>query len=127
MSLQVLVIDDDPLALRLAKAILEKDGHRTTVVSSWSQIGFIAPETPFDLAVIDVNIPGGSGEELVRAMKDTRGGAALLVVLVSNLPEDDLALRALTSGADAWFRKPLTREGVRDLIRRLFSQVAETA
>jgi DNA-binding NarL/FixJ family response regulator len=59
--------------------------------------------TPCDVLVLDINLPGRSGLDVLHVLKDE--GAAVKVLIVSMYPEDQYAIRALRAGAHGYVNK----------------------
>jgi CheY-like chemotaxis protein len=119
MALTALVVDDNPLALRLSRAVLEKEGIRVLEVARWPEVSDIFYREEIDLVLCDVNMPGIQGDKLVEILKQTRRGRKVPVLLVSNLSADILREKAKNAGADDWIQKPLTGEVLREKLERL--------
>lgn len=59
--------------------------------------------SPCDVLVLDINLPGRSGLDVLRVLKDE--GSAVKVLVVSMYPEDQYAIRALRAGAFGYVNK----------------------
>jgi two-component system, chemotaxis family, response regulator PixH len=117
-AITVLLLDDNPLVLKIAKAILSKDGFHSLTASTWTEFNRILSSYHPDIIFLDVNLPGVTGDRLSIALKSSPGTQDIPVILISDLPESSLEALLPVSGADAWLRKPLTREKLMDMIRR---------
>jgi len=124
MKLNILIVDDGPRALRLGRAIIEREGHAVVPISNWSQVAPAMFGEKVDMLLVDVNMPGLNGDRLVEIVKQTGTGRRTPIILVSNLPEEDLRQKAQLSGADGWAQKPLTTEKVRELVKRHLPQAS---
>ena len=112
-TLTILVADDSRIDRRIASSILEGRGHRVVAAVDGTEALEIFGENersgvPFDVAVIDYQMPGLGGEELalaLRAAAKTEGRRPLRVVLLSGAARD----RSLAEwqGIDAALPKPL--------------------
>jgi len=114
----VLVVDDDAFAIKLAKAVLEKEGANVIGVSTWPEVNAAFFDHEVALAFIDCQMPGLQGDQLVRILKQSPRGKKTPLILVSSLPEDDIRARAESSAADGWLQKPLTTSKVRTILRK---------
>jgi CheY-like chemotaxis protein len=114
-ELTILVLDDNPLVLKLARALLEKEGATVLTAASWIEFNHVlATHTP-DLILIDVNLPSIKGNRLSEVLKSQAAKKHIPIVLISDLPEKALEEMFPASGADAWIKKPLTRDKLIDI------------
>jgi diguanylate cyclase (GGDEF)-like protein len=104
---RVLVADDDESTRRELKILLEGAGYDVELAADGHDAMRRAAASTFDLALLDVVMPGVSGLEVCRAMK-ARAGSAMQPVLLL-VPKTDAASRArgLSAGADDWVQKPV--------------------
>ena len=102
----LLLIEDDPaLSLELAE-YLRGDGFDVQCASTVHEAE-IALTRPFDLLVLDLNLPDGSGVELCNRLRPyIRSG----IVICSGRSERSLRFNLLRSGADAYLVKPVDPE-----------------
>ncbi|MGH9457145.1 MAG: response regulator [Thermoanaerobaculia bacterium] len=114
----VLLLDDNPLVLKLGRALLEKEGCTVVTTSNWGEFGQAMVSAPPDMILMDVNMPSISGNRLTEILKTNPKKAAIPVVLMSDMPEENLAQIAQKSGADFWVRKPLTKEKIVTLLAK---------
>ena len=68
----VLVIDDDPTITELMRDFLEADGFGVVTAQDSRAAFAIIERTPFDWVLVDVMMPGQSGFDLCRRIRDTR-------------------------------------------------------
>ncbi|HVR42473.1 MAG TPA: response regulator [Thermoanaerobaculia bacterium] len=118
-DLTVLVLDDNPLVLKLARALLEREGSTVLTASSWIEFNHVLAANTPDIILLDVNLPSIKGNRLSEVLKSQSNKKEIPIVLISDLPEKSLEEMFPGSGADAWLRKPLTREKLIDVISRL--------
>ena len=91
--LKVMIVDDDPVALEIASAILEKQGHE--VVARKTALGTavaVIRECP-DVVVLDVKMPGISGRELLKVIRSqdlARGAQPTAFIFYSGLERVEL-------------------------------------
>ena len=104
----ILVVDDTPLFRDLESLFLARSGRVITARDAIEGLAALRRERP-DVVVIDLHMPGMSGDALCRTIKADAELAATPVILVTgpDAPEDHaLAIRA---GADDVLAKPLSR------------------
>ena len=114
----VLVVDDDPLIRNYLGKLLRKEGYQCRCFAeSLAVLSYLAAdEHPADLLLADISMPGMSGIDLLRSVKDTYPD--LPVILISGLYDLALALDALEAGADDYLKKPATSGDVLELVEK---------
>jgi CheY-like chemotaxis protein len=103
MALTVLVVDDDPISLRVTEAALARLGHRTLGRSAaLGTTSLILRERP-DVVVLDVSMPALPGDQLaalLRQQAPLRDAYRPIVILHSGTDEAELVELARRAGAD---------------------------
>jgi CheY-like chemotaxis protein len=103
--LRVLLVDDDETTLSVHAALLESAGHEVLVRSAaLGTTATIGREHP-DVVILDVHMPGLTGDRLASLIAAQGGEKAPFVVLVSSLPEAELDALVRASGANAAIQK----------------------
>lgn len=119
MSLRVLIVDDSSAMRAFVRAALEEDGA-VEVVESTS--GFealrILPREPFDVVIVDVNMPDINGLELVSFMRKTPQHRTTPVIIISTEASSRDQERGIALGANAFLSKPFAPEELRALVAR---------
>jgi DNA-binding response OmpR family regulator len=101
--MKILLVDDDPDLLSVTSFALQQAGMLVVVANSFgSALAVFRSEHP-DLAILDINLPGGSGFELCQAIR--RESALPILMLTVRNEEADL-IRALELSADDYLTKP---------------------
>lgn len=103
----VLVADDDEPTRRELKTLLERAGYSVEVAADGHEALKRASQTKFDVALLDVVMPGVSGLEVCRTLKARAGDGMQAILLL--VPKTDATSRArgLAAGADDWVQKPV--------------------
>jgi DNA-binding response OmpR family regulator len=118
----VLVVDSDPTARELLTRLFQRVGYRVREASAGDQALAQAQREQPELAILDVGLPGISGYELCRELKD-RFGPELPVVLVSaERTEPFDRVGGLLIGADDYIVKPFDSDEVLARVRRLLDR-----
>jgi len=106
----VLVIDDDPAVRQLVCDVLTAYGYTTTsAVDGYAGLRALSATRP-DAVVLDVMMPGLDGHEVLARIRDSEGGSALPVVMLTAAADDDHAWRAWNGGVDYFLAKPFEPE-----------------
>jgi CheY-like chemotaxis protein len=116
----ILVIDDNPVNLKLAAEVLLADGHVVIRAEDAEQaLALLETQMP-DLVLTDIALPRMDGMELTRRLKaDPRYRHLPVVALTASAMKGDEA-RVLQSGCDAYIAKPIdTRTLTAQILRVL--------
>lgn len=121
MTPRVLIVEDEPAIAESVAYALARDGFETEIASGVEGAEeWLADPRPFDLIVLDLMLPDGSGFELLGRLRH-RGDLLPVIVLSSRDDEAD-RVSALETGADDYVTKPFSpREvvaRVRAVLRR---------
>lgn len=102
-TMRVLVVDDEPAILDIVSFVVESQGHQVTLAGSAEEARTHAAGTGFDLAIVDVMLPGESGVSLCRFLSETCGTP---VILLTALGETSDRIVGLEAGAADYIGKP---------------------
>jgi two-component system nitrogen regulation response regulator NtrX len=120
----VLVIDDEKNILRSLKMIMEGEGYRvSTATSGESALDMLTSGKEFDLAILDLKLPGMDGIETlkkVRNLKDQH--ASIPILMISGHATLHDAVAAVKLGASDFFEKPLDRDRVLLAVRKVLEK-----
>lgn len=103
----VLVADDDPTVLWLFTAALAQAGFATREASDADSALAVAGTESLAAVVLDVHMPGGSGIEVIRKLRERSGTATLPVILVTGDQDLEGRLEGLRAGANDHVTKPV--------------------
>ena len=104
MAPKILVIDDEFGIRFFLNELLTEDGYEVAVADSAEVALQLAATQPFDLALVDLNLPGMSGMELIKIMH-TRWPEIVIIVLTA-YASLETAVEALRQGAHDYLFKP---------------------
>jgi class 3 adenylate cyclase len=127
----VLVVDDTPVNLKLLADLLTAKGYAVVTATSGVEALAKVETEPLDLVLLDVMMPGMSGYEVCRKIREKTATAMLPVVMVTALDPGQERVKGIEAGADDFLTKPIHQPEllarVRSLLRvkSLWDQVAE--
>jgi class 3 adenylate cyclase/CheY-like chemotaxis protein len=113
----VLVVDDQPVNVRLLEAILGPRGYDVLTASSGEQALELVKTQDVDLVLLDIVMPGMDGYTVCRKIRDEADTAYLPVVMVT-ASGDEQKVKALEAGADDFLTKPVNQN---ELLARVAS------
>lgn len=100
----ILIVDDDPLMSGLLKKIVEREGYKTRVAESGEQALEIFDPTKMGLVISDLEMPGMSGLDLLKAVKEKSRRTPVLIITGKSYAHDKHDV--LEAGADGYITKP---------------------
>ncbi|WEK06658.1 MAG: response regulator transcription factor [Candidatus Devosia phytovorans] len=114
MVANILVVDDDPEIRRLLSRFLTEQGFRTAAAGSRAEFDERMAAGQFDLVILDVMLPDGSGLDICRSLRNR--DARISIILVTALKEEVDRIVGLELGADDYLGKPFSP---RELVARI--------
>jgi adenylate cyclase len=133
MSARILVVDDTPRNLKLLADLLAASGYAVvTATTGAAALELVAAEPP-DLVLLDVVMPGLSGHDVCRRIRENPATTMLPVIMVTALEASEERLKGFDAGADDFISKPINRPEllarVRSLLRikQLYDTVQDQA
>ena len=109
----ILIVDDDAQLRQLVSKMLRTQGYRATAVAGGREMLEMLRATPVDLIILDLMLPGASGLELCRHVRQS--SSVPILMLTAKSEETDRVL-GLEMGADDYLTKPF---GSRELLARI--------
>jgi putative two-component system response regulator len=112
-------VDDLVAAVQGLKQLLELDGHEVlTATNARDALDLISHESP-DVVLTDVVMPGLTGLDLCRELKNNPATRLIPVVLVTALSDSDDRIEGINAGADDFLSKPVNSAELRARVRSL--------
>ena len=104
----VLVADDDPDILDLVRYRLERSGYAVATATDGTEAVRLASELTPALAVLDVMMPGLTGFEVTRRLREGSDTARIPVILLTARAQEADVQEGFAAGADDYLRKPFS-------------------
>jgi diguanylate cyclase (GGDEF)-like protein len=124
VSGRILVVDDDPVVARFLAMDLELEGYDVDVVTDGTLALQQAVRMLPDLVLLDVELPGTDGFEVLRAIRASPPTASLPVIMLTGRSEASDKVLALSAGADDYIVKPFD---TLELVARISGTLRRTA
>jgi DNA-binding response OmpR family regulator len=112
---RVLVIDDSALVLEVTRSALESAGFEVDIALDIASFEEKRRSIAPDVIVVDVQMPEAFGDDLASTLRGAYG-VAVPILLLSTLPDEELATRALAADATGYVSK---RDGLESLVARI--------
>ncbi len=115
--IRILIADDHAIVRQGIRAVLEQDAGMRVIHETVNGDDTLisVSESPPDVLVLDVNMPGKTGLEVTRALREQGHDCRILILSMHDDPE--YVLQALRSGADGYILKDAGPSEVREAVR----------
>ena len=118
--MRALVIDDSRAMRMILRNALQELGHNVTEAGNGQEaLATLQASGPFDLALVDWNMPVLNGFEFVRAVRQLPAHNNMKLMMVTTEVETSQVARALEAGANEYLMKPFTKDLLRDKLELL--------
>jgi CheY-like chemotaxis protein len=127
-SLRVLLAEDNAVNRKVATTLLEKRGHHVVVTSNGKEALAALQKDPYDLVLMDVQMPDMDGLEATRAIRGLEQGTGFhqqIIALTAHAMIGDRE-RCLEAGMDGYLTKPLRSQELDKLLASYPHRVART-
>jgi two-component system cell cycle response regulator DivK len=122
MGKRVLVAEDDPMNMKLARDLLTIDGHEVLEATDGAQAVELARRERPDLILMDIQMPEMNGLEAARELRSDEATASIPIVALSSLAMKGDDEKALEAGCDAYITKPVDIDLFRETIARFLKE-----
>lgn len=115
----ILIVDDNPANLKLARVLLGSDGYDVRTASDAEEALAVLTDFRPDVILMDIQLPGMDGIELTRRLKadpKTRGIAILALTAYAMKGDEE---RMLAAGCDGYVSKPIDAKLLADQVAAL--------
>ena len=116
---RILIVEDNDKNLKLVRDVLQAKGY-TTLEAGTAEDGLaIARDEAPDLILMDIQLPGMSGIEALKALRADPATAALPVVAVTASVMQQDRQEIMRAGFDAFIEKPINLRGLLDTVQKV--------
>jgi DNA-binding NtrC family response regulator len=119
-KINVLIVDDEEMFLEMTKTRLEARGLNVTAVDRGEKAIEEAKNKSFDVALVDLKMPGINGEETLKALK--KEDKWLEVVILTGHGTIDSAIECTKSGAYHYLQKPCKLEELLEVLKDAYQK-----
>jgi DNA-binding NtrC family response regulator len=118
---RLLAVDDTPSTLELLQRNLTSQGYHVFTASNVAEAIRLLESTPVDLVITDLKMPGASGMDLIRHLRENFKD--IEVMMITGYPTIESAVTAVKSGAEDFLAKPFTDEELFAAVQRVFDKL----
>jgi PAS domain S-box-containing protein len=116
--LRLLLVEDNADAAEALTMLLELYGHQATVVADGLAAIEAVQKSAFDIALVDIGLPGIDGYEVARRVRAMPKAKAMTLVALTGYGQDSDKQRAMSAGFDEHLTKPVKIERLQALLNR---------
>jgi CheY-like chemotaxis protein len=120
MAKRVMVVEDNPLNMKLVRTLLQLEGYEVVEVTSGEEVLSAVAQRRPDLILMDVQLPGIDGLEVCARLKSDAQTAAIPVVALTSYAMAGDEKKAQEAGCDGYITKPIETQSFGSTIARYF-------
>ena len=121
---KILIAEDSPHYVRLVELILKRGGHSAKIaVDGEKALSEVRKEQP-DVAILDVNMPGMNGLQVLEVLKSDPETAGVPVIILTATSHALTKQEAIASGAAAFLTKPFSPTALLSTINQITSKAS---
>jgi CheY-like chemotaxis protein len=114
--MKILIVEDDPVSLKLASEVLQSDGHIIMLAASADQAIRSVKAVRPDVILLDLQLPGIKGLSVARQVREEADTQEIPIVAVTAFCDRVRKDAALAAGCDAYLVKPINTRTLPQLI-----------
>jgi DNA-binding response OmpR family regulator len=116
----ILIVDDEPNVRLVFRTALESSGYTISMAENGESALRWLEATPFDLALLDLQMPGIGGMDVLESLREAGNDVPVVIVTAhSNVPN---AVQAMKLGAIDFLAKPLSPDTLRQVVAEVLSR-----
>jgi DNA-binding NtrC family response regulator len=116
----ILVVDDDVGVRNMLSSVLSGEGYDVEAVENGKQAVKTCEKSPFDVALIDIELPDMKGTDLLDRLKRIR--PKMIRIIITGHPSLESAMKAVNERADGYLLKPFEVKELLEKIKRLLEE-----
>jgi two-component system response regulator AtoC len=117
---RILIVDDDEVSCRLFEEVLEGEGHEVQTAQSGEEALERLRSESYDLLLVDVRMPGISGLDVTRTMRQEQ--PELPVIVMTAFGSIETTVEAIHEGAFDYVSKPMNLDELKKIVSRALAQ-----
>lgn len=119
-QLSILVVDDERDVCEFLERFLGAEGHYVRTINDPTAAVEALKKTVYNLIILDLSMPGLTGMELLRKVRDA--DPEIAAVIITGNPSVETASESIEHGVSAYIRKPFTLDELRTVLHRIAEQ-----
>jgi YesN/AraC family two-component response regulator len=112
----ILIVEDEELFRKSLGRLIDRLGYKATSVPNAEEALELTKNASFDLILTDIKLPGITGLELLKTIKQRSLNS--IVIVITGYGNPDIAVKAIHCGADGYLLKPVRIEALKHTINQ---------
>jgi CheY-like chemotaxis protein len=119
--ISILIVEDEPVSQKAISGLLIRNNLTPAIASSAEEAETLLAANGYDLVLMDIKLPGQSGVELTKKIRERERGSSkhTLIVALTALPADENRAACIEDGMDGFMTKPVDKNKLLGLISRI--------
>lgn len=126
-SRRILVVEDEAPIRDMLCFVLEQNGYQAAIAADYNNAIEMLVEPYPDLVLLDWMLPGGSGIQIAKKMKQHELTRNIPIIMITARGEEEDKIRGLEVGADDYVTKPFSPKELMARIKAVIRRVAPTS
>lgn len=122
MDERLLIVEDEETLRESLKRVFQREGYQVEAVGNAETALELFEEEPFDLIVTDIILPGNTGIELLKRVKEVQ--PEQIVIIITAYASLETAVETLRAGAYDYIVKPIIHEEIKQIVKNALRQRA---
>ena len=126
--MKILIFDDSSTYRKIAKSILQSESPNNHILEAdngFSALDILQQNKDFDLILSDINMPGLTGIEFAKKIRDNKSLKHINIIFMSTEATRENFTEAIKLGASGFLRKPLKKEVLLDNLKKVKKNIEE--
>ena len=120
MLSNVLIIDDDEETRNLFSTVLNDAGYLVETAENGKQAIKICKNEPFDIALIDIELPDIKGVDLLKTLRQIQ--PRMVKIIITGHPSIENAMKSVNEKADGYLLKPVNMAEMLEMIKKIHEE-----
>jgi len=120
--MKALIVDDELNIRKVLKVILEENGFDVSEAASVSECIATIKDNVFDMAIVDLRLPDGSGVDVLKSIKEHSLDTAVLVITA--FASTETAVETMKAGAYDYVTKPFNLAEIRIIVKNISEKIS---
>lgn len=123
--MDIFVVEESEIYIKAAMKIFNGLEYTLTFVKSVSEAKLYLKSNKPDILLLDINLEGGSGLEVVKYLRENKKDRSTYIILLTSETHEEIVTSLYNKGIDYYIRKPFSPSLLKALVDRIGQRVDE--